>query len=246
MSESANAKVVAFERGEADGAATSGNPAERLHLAETVRMAEAIVFASAEPVTERQLAARLSEGADVPAAMAELQNIYARRGVNLVRIGDAWAFRTAGDLAFLMSRDSVQPRKLSRAALEVLAIIAYHQPVTRAEIEEIRGVETSKGTLDTLLETEWVRMRGRRRTPGRPVTYGTTEAFLDHFSLEEIRDLPGMEELKGAGLLSARMPSNFSIPLPPADPDLLTDDEDPLNDIDLEELGLLTPRVTDD
>jgi segregation and condensation protein B len=246
MNESANAKVVAFERGEADAAATSGNPAGRLHQAETVRMAEAIVFASAEPVTQKQLAARLPEGADVPAAMAELQNIYARRGVNLVRIGDAWAFRTAGDLAFLMSRDSVQPRKLSRAALEVLAIIAYHQPVTRAEIEEIRGVETSKGTLDTLLETEWVRMRGRRRTPGRPVTYGTTEAFLDHFSLEEIRDLPGMEELKGAGLLSARMPSNFSIPLPPADPDLLTDDEDPLDDIDLEELGLLTPRAMDD
>jgi segregation and condensation protein B len=246
MNESANAKVVAFERGEADSAATPGNTAGRLHQAETVRMAEAIIFASAEPVTLKQLAARLPEGADVPAAMAELQNIYARRGVNLVRIGDAWAFRTASDLAFLMSRDSVQPRKLSRAALEVLAIIAYHQPVTRAEIEEIRGVETSKGTLDTLLETEWVRMRGRRRTPGRPVTYGTTEAFLDHFSLEEIRDLPGMEELKGAGLLSARMPSNFSIPLPPADPDLLTDDEDPLNDIDLEELGLLTPRAMDD
>ncbi len=169
-----------------------------------------------------------------------------RRGVNLVRVGDAWAFRTAGDLAFLMSRDTVQQRKLSRAALEVLAIIAYHQPVTRAEIEDIRGVETSKGTLDTLMETEWVRMRGRRKTPGRPVTYGTTESFLDHFALEEIRDLPGMEELKGAGLLSARMPSNFSMPLPPADPDALTEDEDPLTDIDLEELGLLTPRVTED
>ena len=155
-------------------------------------------------------------------------------------------FRTAGDLAFLMSRDTVQQRKLSRAALEVLAIIAYHQPVTRAEIEDIRGVETSKGTLDTLMETEWVRMRGRRRTPGRPVTYGTTDTFLDHFALEEIRDLPGMDELKGAGLLSGRMPSNFSIPMPPSDPDALTDDEDPLTDIDLEELGLLTPRVTED
>jgi segregation and condensation protein B len=145
-----------------------------------------------------------------------------------------------------MSRDSVQQRKLSRAALEVLAIIAYHQPVTRAEIEDIRGVETSKGTLDTLMETEWIRMRGRRRTPGRPVTYGTTDRFLDHFALEEIRDLPGMEELKGAGLLAARMPANFSMPVPPSDPDLLTEDEDPLTDIDLEELGLLTPRVTDD
>jgi segregation and condensation protein B len=178
--------------------------------------------------------------------MRELQRIYAMRGVNLQKIGDGWAFRTAGDLSFLMSRDTVQQKKLSRAALEVLAIIAYHQPVTRAEIEEIRGVETSKGTLDTLLETEWVRMRGRRKTPGRPVTYGTTEAFLDHFSLEELRDLPGIEELKGAGLLSGRMPANFSIPLPPLDADALTEDEDPLTDIDLEDLGLLTPRVTED
>lgn len=246
MSDSANASVVPFAVGGTGGEAPARNPAERLHLAEAVRMAEAIVFASAEPVSDRQLAQRLPDGIDVAAAMAELQQIYARRGVNLVRVGDAWAFRTAGDLGFLMSRDAVQQKKLSRAALEVLAIIAYHQPVTRAEIEDVRGVETSKGTLDLLMETEWVRMRGRRRTPGRPVTYGTTEQFLDHFALEEIRDLPGMEELKGAGLLSARMPSNFSVPQPPADPDLLDDDEDPLTDIDLEELGLLTPRVTDD
>ena len=222
------------------------NPAERLQLAEAVRMAEAIVFASAEPVTAKALAARLPDGVDVAAAMAELQRIYEKRGVNLVRVGDAWAFRTAGDLAFLMSRDAVQQKKLSRAALEVLAIVAYHQPVTRAEIEEIRGVETSKGTLDTLMETGWIRMRGRRRTPGRPVTYGTTDAFLDHFGLEEVRDLPGMDELKGAGLLSPRMPSNFSVPQPLADPDALTEDEDPLTDIDLEELGLLTPRVEED
>src|SRR4029450_6159806 len=146
-------------------------------------MAEAIVFASAEPVVDKQLTARLPDGINVPAVMAELQNIYAKRGVNLVRIGDGWAFRTAGDLGFLMSRDSVQQKKLSRAALEVLAVIAYHQPVTRAEIEDVRGVETSKGTLDTLLETEWVRMRGRRKSPGRPVTYGTTDRFLDHFAL---------------------------------------------------------------
>jgi len=219
------------------------NPAERLHLAEAVRMAEAIVFASAEPVSEKALAARLPDGLDIAEIMRELQRLYQNRGVTLVRVGQAWAFRTAGDLAFLMSRDAVQQKKLSRAALEVLAIIAYHQPVTRAEIEEIRGVETSKGTLDTLMETGWVRMRGRRRAPGRPVTYGTTESFLDHFGLEELRDLPGIEELKGAGLLSPRMPSNFSVPLPPADPDLLTDEEDPLTDIDLEELGLLTPKV---
>ena len=251
MSEGANASVVPFPIDDAavadDEAETPlRNPAERLHLAEAVRMAEAIVFASAEPVSEKQIGQRLPEGIDVPAAMAELQQIYARRGVNLVKVGDAWAFRTAGDLAFLMSRDSVQQKKLSRAALEVLAIIAYHQPVTRAEIEDIRGVETSKGTIDTLMETEWIRMRGRRRTPGRPVTYGTTEKFLDHFALEEIRDLPGMEELKGAGLLAARMPAGFSMPVPPSDPDLLTEDEDPLTDVDLEELGLLTPRVTDD
>jgi segregation and condensation protein B len=246
MSESVNASVIPFVVGGDAGQGEAENPAARLHLAEAVRMAEAIVFASAEPVSEKQLAQRLPEGVDIPAAMKELQAIYERRGVNLVRVGDAWAFRTAGDLAFLMSRDAVQQRKLSRAALEVLAIIAYHQPVTRAEIEDIRGVETSKGTLDTLLETEWVRMRGRRKTPGRPVTYGTTDKFLDHFSLEEIRDLPGIEELKGAGLLSARMPANFSVPLPPADPDELTDDEDPLTDIDLEELGLLTPKVTEE
>lgn len=218
------------------------NPAERLLLAETARMAEAIVFASAEPVSETALAQRLPEGSNIQASMLMLQQIYAKRGVNLVKIGDGWAFRTAGDLSFLMSRDALQQRKLSRAALEVLAIIAYHQPVSRAEIEEIRGVETSKGTIDTLLETEWIRLRGRRRTPGRPVTYGTTDAFLDHFQLEAIRDLPGIDELKGAGLLSPRMPSNFAVPVPPADPEELTEEEDPLTDIDLEELGLLTPR----
>ena len=239
------ANVIPFAP-ETEDEADMDNPAGGLHLAEAVRMAEAIVFASAEPVSQKALAARLPEGIDVPAVMEEVRRQYEKRGVNLVRVGDAWAFRTAGDLAFLMSRDAVQQKKLSRAALEVLAIIAYHQPVTRAEIEEIRGVETSKGTLDLLLETGWVRMRGRRRTPGRPVTYGTAESFLDHFGLEEIRDLPGMDELKGAGLLSARMPSNFAVPQPAADPDALTDDEDPLTDIDLEELGLLTPRVTDD
>ena len=238
--------VIPFALESDDEPETLENPAARLHLAEAMRMAEAIVFAAAEPVSEKALAQRLPEGVNVAAVMEELSRVYDRRGVNLVRVGDAWAFRTAGDLAFLMSRDAVQQKKLSRAALEVLAIIAYHQPVTRAEIEEIRGVETSKGTLDTLMESAWVRMRGRRRTPGRPVTYGTTEAFLDHFGLEEIRDLPGIDELKGAGLLSSRMPANFAVPQPPSDPDLLAEVEDPLTDIDLEELGLLTPRVTDD
>ena len=250
MTEGRNANVIPFvmddDANENDAAESFEHAAEVIHPAETVRMAEAIVFASAEPVTVKALAARLPEGTDVPPVMAQLARLYEGRGVNLVRVGEAWAFRTAGDLAFLMSRDAIQQKKLSRAALEVLAIIAYHQPATRAEIEEIRGVETSKGTLDTLLESGWVRLRGRRRTPGRPVTFGTTDAFLDHFGLEELRDLPGMEELKGAGLLSPRMPSNFAVPQPPADPDMLADDEDPLTDIDLEELGLLTPRIEDD
>ncbi|MDH4993246.1 SMC-Scp complex subunit ScpB [Aquamicrobium lusatiense] len=241
MSEGRNASVIPFPFDD-EGA----NESSRRDIAEVIRMAEAIVFASAAPVSEKQLAERLPAGVDVAATMRRLQEIYAPRGVNLLRIGDGWAFRTAGDLAFLMSRDTVQQKKMSRAALEVLAITAYHQPVTRAEIEEIRGVETSKGTLDTLLETGWVRMRGRRKSPGRPVTYGTTEAFLDHFSIEELRDLPGIDELKGAGLLSGRMPANFSIPLPPVDADALSDDEDPLTDLDLEDLGLLTPRVTED
>ena len=245
MNESAN--VVPFRAEEKAPAAEAHDaPARSVAFAEAKRMAEALVFASAEPVSTRALAERLPEGTDVQAVMEDLRSDYARRGVNLVRVADCWAFRTAGDLAFLMRRQAMQQKKLSRAALEMLAVIAYHQPVTRAEIEEIRGVETSKGTLDTLLETGWVRMRGRRRTPGRPVTYGTTTEFLDHFGLEELRDLPGLEELKGAGLLSPRMPSNFAVPQPPADADALGEDEDPLTDVDLEELGLLTPRVEDD
>jgi segregation and condensation protein B len=176
----------------------------------------------------------------VGVVMERLAERYAARGVNLVRVGDAWAFRTAADLGFLIRRDETEVKKLSRAGLEVLSTIAYHQPVTRAEIEDVRGVATSKGTLDVLLETGWVRMRGRRRSPGRPVTYGTTMAFLDHFGLEDLRDLPGMDELKGAGLLSGRVPSNFQPPLLPSG-DELTDDEDPITQMDLEELGLLTP-----
>ncbi|MBE7185055.1 MAG: SMC-Scp complex subunit ScpB [Methylobacterium mesophilicum] len=207
-----------------------------------IRMAEALVFASAEPISEAELADRMPKSADISAVMAELFRLYEHRGVNLVRVGEAWAFRTAPDLRLLLARDASHPRKLSRAALEVLAIIAYHQPVTRAEIEEVRGVETSKGTLDLLFETEWVRLRGRRRTPGRPVTYGTTAAFLDQFGLEGLGDLPGADELKGAGLLSPRLPTNFSVPVPSNDVDLLAPDEDALTDIDLEELGLLPPR----
>ena len=244
MAETGQARVFPFAR--ASDAIPGENPAERLHLYEAVRMAEAIIFASADPVSERALVDRLPGETDISAVMTDLQAAYEKRGVNLVRVGDCWAFRTASDLSFLMNREAVQQRKLSRAALEVLAIIAYHQPVTRAEMEEVRGVETAKGTLDVLMETGWVKIRGRRKTPGRPVTYGTTIAFLDHFGLEEIRDLPGIDELKGAGLLSARMPSNFTVPQLPANIDELADDEDALTDIDLEELGLLTPRGGDD
>ncbi|HET7412035.1 MAG TPA: SMC-Scp complex subunit ScpB [Pararhizobium sp.] len=211
---------------------------------EAERIAEALVFASADPVSTKVIAERLPEGTDVEAVMHRLSAFYAERGVNLLRVGDAWAFRTSADLSFLIHREQPEVRKLSRAALEVLAIIAYHQPVTRAEIEDIRGVTTSKGTLDVLMESAWVKMRGRRRTPGRPVTYGTTSEFLDHFGLEELRDLPGLEELKGAGLLSSRIPSNFKVPLPPANDDLL-EDEDPITEMDLEELGLLPPTGGD-
>ncbi|MCP4317518.1 MAG: SMC-Scp complex subunit ScpB [Hyphomicrobiales bacterium] len=246
MSEGTQAQIVPFDKNSADIAESdqSRDDAEQaLHEAE--RIAEALVFASAEPVPERVIAEKLPEGTDVRAVMKRLAGFYSLRGVNLLRIDDNWAFRTAADLSFLIHRDQTDVRKLSRAALEVLAIIAYHQPVTRAEIEEIRGVATSRGTLDMLLESGWIKMRGRRRTPGRPVTYGTTLDFLDHFGLEELRDLPGMEELKGAGLLSSRIPSNFQVPVPPANDDL-AEDEDPITQMDLEELGLLTPMGEED
>ncbi|MFD1744229.1 SMC-Scp complex subunit ScpB [Rhizobium helianthi] len=207
---------------------------------EAERTAEALIFASADPVSEQYLLERLPKGLDLKKIMARLVRLYAGRGVNLIRVEDRWAFRTAADLSFVIRSDENETRKLSRAALEVLAIIAYHQPVTRAEIEEIRGVQTSKGTLDVLMEAGWVRFRGRRRTPGRPVTLGTTPRFLDHFGLEEIRDLPGLEELRGAGLLSGRIPPDFKIPIPVA-ADELTEEEDPITQMDLEELGLLTP-----
>ena len=214
-------------------------------LSEAERIAEALVFASAQPVSEAFIAERVARGIDIPAIMQKLKADYAMRGVNLVQVDGAWAFRTAADLSFVIRRDESEVRKLSRAALEVLAIIAYHQPVTRAEIEDIRGVQTSKGTLDVLMEASWVRFRGRRRTPGRPVTLGTTRDFLDHFGLEELRDLPGLEELKGAGLLSGRIPANFNIPSPLMS-DELTEDEDPITQLDLEELGILPPSGSSD
>ena len=209
-------------------------------MIKNIRMVEAMIFASSEPVAEKALASRLPEDANLKEILKEVQAAYANRGVTLVRVGDAWAFRTADDLSFLLQKEAVETRRLSKAALEVLAIVAYHQPVTRAEIEEVRGVVTSKGTLDVLLETGWVRMRGRRKTPGRPVTYGTTGEFLDHFGLEQVRDLPGLDELKGSGLLQSQVPATFAVPVP-NDSDELEEDEEPFTLDDVEELGLLTP-----
>ena len=198
-------------------------------MTEGKRIAEALLFAATDPVEQKELAKRMPEDADVEAVLEELKAEYALRGINLVRVGTKWIFRTAADLGWLLSRETQEQKKLSRAALETLAICAYHQPVTRAEIEDIRGVAISKGTMDVLIETGWVRLRGRRKAPGRPVTYGTTDAFLLHFGLEQITDLPGLEELKGAGLFDGRLPSGFGVPTP-NDSAVLTDSEDPLED----------------
>lgn len=196
-----------------------------------LRILEAMLFASPDLLSEAKLAERMDPDDDVNALMAELQRAYEGRGVELVKVAGRWGFRTAEDLGFLLERHAVEERRLSKAALETLAIVAYHQPVTRAEIEEIRGVSTSAGTLDILLETGWVRLRGRRRAPGRPVTYGTSEAFLEHFSLENIKDLPGLADLKGAGLLDSTLPANFTMPQP-TDVAALMPDELPLEDDD--------------
>ncbi len=200
---------------------------------ESLRIVEALLFAAAEPLAEGHLAQFL-KGADVAAVLEELKGLYAGRGINLVRVAGKWQFRTAEDLSYLLERHAVEERRLSKAALETLSIIAYHQPVTRAEIEDIRGVETSKGTLDILMETGWIRPRGRRRAPGKPLTYGTTEAFLEHFQLAEIKDLPGLSELKGAGLLDANLPPDFLVPSP-TDVAKLMPDELPLEDEDNQE-----------
>jgi segregation and condensation protein B len=206
---------------------------------EELRLLEAMLFASDEPIDEKDLAARLPEGTNLAGALEQLQQDYANRGVNLVKVDGKWTFRTATDLSWLLSKESTERRKLSRAAIETLAIIAYHQPVTRSEIEELRGVSTSAGSVDVLLETGWIRPRGRRKTPGRPVTYGTTSEFLSHFGLDQVADLPGLEELKGAGMFDGRLPSGFSVPMP-SDDAALRDDEDPLEPGDLD-LGLAPP-----
>lgn len=204
------------------------SPVDRSLVEQAKRIAEAMLFAAAEPLDEARIAKRLPDGCDVAAILADLAVDYSGRGVELRRIAGKWMLRTADDLASILRDETVEIRKLTRAQIETLAIIAYHQPVTRAEIEEIRGVAVSKGILDVLLETGWIRMRGRRRTPGRPVTYGTTEHFLVHFGLDSVRDLPGLDELKGTGLIDGRLPASFAIPMPSDDP-ALTEDEDPLD-----------------
>ena len=193
-------------------------------MTDAERMVEALLFAAAEPLSVQDLARRLPEGADVGRALAGLAARYAGRGVELECVAERWRFRTASDLAFLMTEEREEPRRLSKAALETLAVIAYHQPVTRAEIETVRGVQMSRGTLDTLLELGFVRMRGRRRSPGRPVTYGTTDRFLEHYGLPSLSDLPGAADLRAAGLLDLDLPADFALPEPGAG----AADEDPL------------------
>ena len=193
-----------------------------------LRILEALLFAASEPIAESYLSQHLKTSDDVSALLEELKGFYASRGVNLVKVADKWTFRTAEDLSYLLERHASEQRRLSKAALETLAIVAYHQPVTRAEIEEIRGISASAGTLDVLMEVGWVRPRGRRRAPGRPITYGTTDEFLVHFGLELIKDLPGLAELKGAGLLDSNLPPDFTVP-EPTDAATLMADELPLD-----------------
>ena len=200
-----------------------------------LRLLEALLFAAVEPIDVATLRERMPEGCDVGALLARLSRDYAGRGINLVHVADRWRFQTAADLEHNLTDIKESPRKLSKAALETLAIIAYHQPVTRAEIEDVRGVAVSKGTLDVLMELGWVRLRGRRRTLGRPVTYGTTDGFLAHFNIESLADLPGREDLKAAGLLDPRLPKDFEMP-EPMDADSEGDfDLDPLDEQDAPE-----------
>lgn len=212
--------------------------------AEDLRLLEALLFAASEPIDISTLRDRMRPDADVGALLARLQRDYAGRGVNLVSVAGRWRFQTAADLSEHLVDVREAPRKLSKAALETLAIVAYHQPVTRTEIEDVRGVAVSKGTLDVLMELGWVRIRGRRRTPGRPVTYGTTEGFLAHFNLEQISDLPGRDDLKSAGLLDPRLPKDFDMPEPMMR-DELENDEDPM-DVEPENAEFFEDFLADD
>jgi segregation and condensation protein B len=196
--------------------------------AESLRVIEAMLFAASEPLAIAAFAEFLPKGVNVEALIADLAENYANRGVNIVQVAGKYALRTAADLGAILRKEKTEQKRLGKAALETLAIIAYHQPVTRAEIEEVRGVAISKGTLDNLLEIGWVKMRGRRKTPGRPVTYGTTDGFLGHFGLNELTDLPGLQELKAAGLLDSSLPPGFDVPMPKLT-DALTAEEEPLD-----------------
>ena len=203
MSDRSNKSLAEHKMGEVDQA----NLFEAPSIAEQQRMVEAILFASSTPVTVAELKNRMPQGSDPVFALDELKEQYSSRGVNLVKVGDGWAMRTSADLSFLMRKEIIETRKLSRAAVETLAIIAYHQPVTRLEIEEVRGVGVSKGTVDLLLEMDWIKFGRRKMTPGRPVTFVVTQHFLDHFGLESAKDLPGLKELKSAGLLESTIPN---------------------------------------
>jgi segregation and condensation protein B len=240
---SAAKKLVIVKNDDQDNDDKMPEPKAR---AEELRLLEALLFAAATPLDEAQLARRLPNGVNVRDALMQLKAEYDSRGVNLVRVGKKWTFRTASDLSWLLTKFTKETKKLSRAAVETMAIIAYHQPVTRAEVEEIRGVAASPGTFDVLMETGWVRLRGRRKAPGRPLTYGTSEKFLEHFGLEEVGDLPGLEELRGAGLLDPRLPPEFAVPVP-SDDNALREDEDPLEPSDLDlSLGPPPERIEEE
>ena len=191
---------------------------------EDLRIVEALLFASSAPLDEVWLQAQVRNGSDIRGLLDDIAAVYAQRGVNLVRVAGKWVFRTADDLGYLLERHAVEERRLSRAALETLAIIAYHQPVTRAEIEDIRGVTTSAGTLDILMEAGWIRPRGRRRAPGKPLTYGTTDSFLAHFGLDTVKDLPGLADLRAQGLLDGHLPPDFTVPDPSVAASLMPDE----------------------
>ena len=221
------AQMIETIETEMDADAPAGPKANPEHL----RMVEALLFAASEPLDQKALSTSLPEGADVPGLISALQEVYEKRGVNLCCVAGKYQFRTASDLAFLLRKEQPEQKRLSKAAIETLAIIAYHQPVTRAEIEDIRGVAMSKGTIDILMEIGWIKIRGRKRTPGRPVTYGTAEAFLVQFGLESVAHLPGVDELKAAGFLEAMPPSGFDVPNPS---DELSPDEDPYDPNDPE------------
>ena len=221
------AKMIETIETEMDAQIAEANP-------EHLRMVEALLFAASEPLDVRALSTSLPEGADVPGLLKALEEVYEKRGVNLCCIAGKYQFRTSSDLAFLLRKEQPEQKRLSKAAIETLAIIAYHQPVTRAEIEDIRGVAMSKGTIDILMEIGWIKIRGRKRTPGRPVTYGTAEAFLVQFGLESVGHLPGLDELKAAGFLEAIPPSGFDVPNPT---DELAADEDPYTGDEPEDLA---------